>query len=46
MQERKVVLTWEAIYDIADAEIWIYDNFGEMQQLKYKERIRKELELL
>ena len=44
MQERKVVLTWEAIYDIADAEIWIYDNFGEMQQLKYKERIKKELE--
>ena len=21
MQERKVILTWEAIYDIADAEI-------------------------
>lgn len=46
MQERKVVLTWEAIYDIADAEIWIYDNFGEAQQLKYQHRIKHELEQL
>ena len=46
MQERKVILTWEAIYDIADAEIWIYDNFGDDQQLKYRERITQELKKL
>ena len=46
MQERKVILTWEAIYDIADAEIWIYDNFGESQQFKYRNRIKQELEQL
>ena len=44
MQERKVILTWEAIYDIADAEIWIYDNFGEAQQFKYRNLIKQELE--
>ena len=46
MQERKVILTWEAIYDIADAEIWIYDNFGDDQQLKYRECITQELKKL
>lgn len=43
MKERKIILTWEAIYDIVDSEVWIYDNFGEMRASKYRPAMRKEL---
>lgn len=32
MQERKVVLTWEAIYDVTDIADYIEQEFGREQQ--------------
>ena len=43
MKGHKIILTWEAIYDIVDAEVWIYDYFGETRASKYRPAVRKEL---
>ena len=35
MKEHKIILTWEAIYDIVDAEVWIYDYFKHHKDFEY-----------
>ena len=42
MQEHKVFLTYEAMYDIVDAEEYINYQFGEQRAYKYHNDIFKE----
>lgn len=44
MQERKLKLTWEAIYDVADIADYIEDEFGEARADKFQDDIRIEFE--
>ena len=46
MQERKVVLTYEAIYDVVEAEEYIRGRFGKNRSLEYREEIYAELKSL
>ena len=43
MQERKVLLTHEAINDIVDAEVYITEQFGEARAGRYRADIKKVL---
>lgn len=43
MQERKVLLTHEAINDIVDAEVYINGQFGEARAGRYRADIKKVL---
>ncbi len=43
VQERKVLLTHEAINDIADAEVYINGQFGEARAGRYRADIKKVL---
>lgn len=43
VQERKVLVTYEATYDIADTEEYIAVQFGDKRADKYSKDIRKQL---
>ena len=43
MQERKVVLTWEAIYDVTDIADYIEQEFSREQADKFEWDIRQEI---
>ena len=43
MKERKIFITFEAIYDIADAEEYILYAFGEKRAEEYQHAIYEEL---
>ena len=43
MKERKIFITFEAIYDIADAEEYILYAFGEKRAEEYHHAIYEEL---
>ena len=44
MQERKVILTWEAIYDMADIAEYIERDFGKDRADKFVIEIRQQIE--
>ncbi len=44
MQERKVILTWEAVYDITDITDYIERDFGIRRADRFVRDIRKEIE--
>ena len=43
MQERNVLITYEAINDIVDAEEYIRYSFGEERAIEYRNDIRNEI---
>ena len=43
MQERKVVLTWEAIYDVTDIADYIEKEFGRERADRFERDIRREI---
>lgn len=43
MQERKVVLTWEAIYDVTDIADYIEKEFGRERADRFERDIRQEI---
>ena len=43
MQERKVVLTWEAIYDVTDIADYIEQEFGRERADLFERDIRQEI---
>lgn len=43
MQERKVVLTWEAIYDLTDIADYIERDFGKSRADKFESDIKQQL---
>lgn len=43
MQERKVVLTWEAIYDVTDIADYIEQEFGKERADRFERDIRQEI---
>lgn len=46
MPEHKVIVTWEAIYDMADIMDYIEDDFGEERADRFEMDIKSELEKL
>lgn len=44
MQERRVVMTWEAIYDVIDIADYIERDFGKRRADKFEKDIRKQIE--
>ncbi|MCM1284500.1 MAG: type II toxin-antitoxin system RelE/ParE family toxin [Roseburia sp.] len=44
MQERKVILTWEAIYDLTDIADYIEHNFGKSRADRFEKEIRRQIE--
>lgn len=46
MQERKVVLTWEAIYDVADIAEYIEADFGIERADQFQADIKEQMSLL
>ena len=46
MPEYKVILTWEAIYDVTDIADYIEADFGEEQADKFQVAIREEMSKL
>ena len=46
MQERNVVLTWEAIYDVADIAEYIEAEFGIERADKFQDDIKEQMSLL
>ena len=46
MQEHKVVLTWEAIYDLVDIIEYIEKDFGKARADSFQEKIMEQLKLL
>ena len=43
MQERNVVLTWEAIYDVTDIADYIEKEFGRERADRFERDIRQEI---
>lgn len=43
MQERKVVLTWETIYDVTDIADYIEQEFGRERADRFERDIRQEI---
>ena len=43
MQERNVVLTWEAIYDVTDIANYIEKEFGRERADRFERDIRQEI---
>ena len=46
MQEYKVILTWEAIYDVTDIADYIESEFGKDRADHFQKDIKKEMEKL
>lgn len=46
MHEYKVILTWEAIYDVTDITDYIEAEFGQARADRFQEDIKKEMEKL
>lgn len=46
MPEHKVILTWEAIYDVTDIADYIEAEFGEERADRFQEDIREEIDKL
>ncbi len=46
MQERKVILTWEAIYDVAEIAEYIEKNFGSARADAFEENIKKQMQAI
>lgn len=46
MQERKVILTWEAIYDVIDIADYIETDFGQDRADIFQKDIKKKLQEL
>ena len=46
MQERNIIITYEAIYDIVEAEEWIFYRFGSDRAKRYRKEIYTELKKL
>ncbi|MDD5797062.1 MAG: type II toxin-antitoxin system RelE/ParE family toxin [Clostridiaceae bacterium] len=46
MPEFRIVLTWEAIYDLTDIADYIEDEFGISRADYFQKEIKKELEML
>ena len=46
MQERNVVLTWEAIYDVADIAEYIEAEFGIERADQFQDDIKEQMSLL
>lgn len=46
MQERNVVLTWEAIYDVADIAEYIEAEFGMNRADRFQDDIKEQMRLL
>ncbi|MDO4277318.1 MAG: type II toxin-antitoxin system RelE/ParE family toxin [Lachnoclostridium edouardi] len=46
MREYKVVLTWEAIYDVIDITEYIEEEFGKERADKFQADIQREMEKL
>ncbi len=44
MQERKVILTWEAIYDVAEIAEYIEKNFGSARADVFEENIKMQMQ--
>lgn len=44
MRERKVILTWEAIYDVTDIADYIEQEFGRDRADRFEKDIRQEIE--
>lgn len=44
MQERKVILTWEAIYDITDIADYIEAEFGRARADKFQNDIQEQMQ--
>lgn len=44
MQERKIILTWEAIYDVADIADYIETEFGKERADRFQDDIQKSLQ--
>lgn len=43
MQEYKVILTWEAIYDVTDITDYIEAEFGQSRADRFQDDIKKEM---
>lgn len=43
MQEYKVILTWEAIYDVTDITDYIEAEFGQARADRFQDDIKKEM---
>ena len=43
MRERKVVLTWEAIYDVTDIADYIEQEFGRARADQFERDIKQEI---
>lgn len=43
MQEYKVILTWEAIYDVTDITDYIEAEFGQVRADRFQDDIKKEM---
>lgn len=46
MQERKIILTWEALYDVADIADYIETVFGIERADRFQQDIQKQMERL
>lgn len=46
MQERKVILTWEAIYDIIEIADYIECDFGKMRADRFQKDIKEQMQKL
>lgn len=46
MQNYKIVLTWEAIYDITDIADYIEEEFGQQRADRFQSDLNKELQSL
>lgn len=43
MQERKIILTWEAIYDLTDIADYIERDFGKSRADRFEKDIRQQI---
>ena len=43
MQERKIILTWEAIYDLVDIADYIERDFGKSRADRFEKDIRQQI---
>ncbi len=43
MNEYKVILTWEAIYDVTDITDYIEAEFGQIRADRFQDDIKKEM---
>ena len=46
MQEYRIILTWEAIYDVTDIADYIEEEFGQQRADRFQSDLKEQMQIL